>query len=101
MQKWDEGWKCLFDALESVNLENFDKTVYIRNMGHTITEAINRQLSHYAYHVGQMVFVGKMIKGKDWTSLSILKGRSGVYNEDKFSKPKHDEHFTEEYLKKK
>ena len=98
LAKWEEGWTCLFSALDSVNEENFDTTIHIRNMGHTIIEAINRQLAHYAYHVGQIVFIGTMIKGKDWQSLSIPKGQSVAYNKAKFSKDKRKEHFTEEFL---
>lgn len=101
LEKWEAGWNCLFAALDSVNEDNFNSLIYIRNQGHTITEAINRQLAHYAYHVGQMVFVGKMIKGSDWNSLSIPKGESQSYNQEKFSKPKSKEHFTSEYLQKK
>ncbi len=70
--------------------------IYIRNEGHTVTEAINRQLAHYAYHVGQIVFLGKVLKGKEWQSLSIPKGGSKKYNEDKFSKEKARRHFTDD-----
>lgn len=98
LTKWEEGWNCLFAALDSVNEENFDTTIYIRNMGHTIVEAINRQFAHYSYHVGQIVFIGTMIKGKEWQSLSIPKGQSVAYNKGKFSKAKRKEHFTEQFL---
>ncbi len=98
LEKWEAGWQCLFIALAAVNEENFDTLVYIRNQGHTITEAINRQLTHYAYHVGQMVFIGKMIKGNQSNSLSIPKGKSNNYNQEKFSKPKSKEHFTSDIL---
>ncbi|MBC7722980.1 MAG: DUF1572 family protein, partial [Pedobacter sp.] len=57
---------------------------------------INRQLAHYPYHVGQIVFIGKMVLNENWHSLSIPKGNSKAYNEEKFSKPQHREHFTEE-----
>ena len=100
LEKWNEGWACLFTALNSVNEENFNTLIYIRNMGHTITEAINRQLAHYPYHIGQIVFIGKMVKDSEWTSLSIARGKSKVYNAEKFSKPKRKEHFTEEFLPK-
>ncbi|MEN0046824.1 MAG: DUF1572 family protein [Bacteroidota bacterium] len=98
--KWEEGWNCLFTALESINEDNFEQLVYIRNMGHTITEAINRQLAHYSYHVGQITFLGKLLKGEKWQSLSIPKGKSKTYNADKFAKDRHREHFTEEFLEK-
>lgn len=96
--KWEAGWKCLFEALNSIDKQNFNNLIYIRNQGHSITEAVNRQLAHYAYHVGQIVFIGKMIKGKQWVSLSIPKGASKQFNEQKFSKPKHKQHFTDEIL---
>ena len=63
-------------------------------MGHSISEAINRQLAHYPYHIGQIVFIGKMIQNEDWNSLSIPKGKSEEYNKEKFYKPKRTEHFT-------
>ena len=65
-------------------------------MGHTVTEAINRQLSHYAYHVGQIIFIGKMVANKNWKSLSIPKGNSEKFNQEKFSKLKRKEHFTDD-----
>jgi len=98
LNKWNEGWQCLFNALNPLKNEDLEKEVYIRNQGHTVMEAINRQLAHYCYHVGQIVFLGKMISGPHWTSLSIPKNSSKKYNEDKFAKPKHKEHFTNEYI---
>ena len=100
IQKWNEGWNCLFKALNTLQEDDFSKTIYIRNQSHTVIEAINRQLAHYPYHVGQMVFIGKMICNENWVSLSIPKGNSNGYNAEKFSKDKHKEHFTEEFLKK-
>jgi hypothetical protein len=98
LAKWNEGWNCLFSALDSLNESNFNQLVYIRNQGHTITEAINRQLAHYPYHVGQIVFIGKMVLNEQWTSLSIPRGDSGKYNADKFAKPRARTHFTDEYI---
>lgn len=98
MQKWEQGWTCLFEALSSINEGNWDTLIYIRNQGHTITEAINRQLAHYPYHVGQIVFIGKMVIDNQWQSLSIPKGNSAEYNANKFSKPKEKSHFTDEYI---
>lgn len=92
--KWNEGWKCLFNAIDSINKENFENQIYIRNQTHSIIEAINRQLAHYSYHIGQIVFIGKMIKGKQWTSLTIPKGKSSDFNKSKFSKGKHGGHFS-------
>ncbi len=96
LRKWNEGWQCLFDALDSINEENFGTIVYIRNHGHTIIEAINRQLCHYSYHVGQMVHIAKVFKGDHWNSLSIPKGKSTEYNKEKFSKEKSRTHFTDD-----
>ena len=101
IDKWDEGWTCLFNAINSLTTDDLDKIIYIRNQGHTVTEAINRQLAHYPYHVGQIVFIGKMLCNDNWNSLSIPKGNSTAYNAEKFSKPKHTLHFTDEYLSKK
>ena len=100
IEKWEQGWACLFTALDSINEDNFDTTIYIRNQGHSIPEAINRQMMHYAYHVGQMVYLGRMMKGEDWQSLSIPKGNSKAYNAEKFSQEKGKRHFTDEYLGK-
>ncbi|MBI1192765.1 MAG: DUF1572 domain-containing protein [Bacteroidetes bacterium] len=75
MQRWEEGWACLFAALEALEADDLHRTVYIRGEAHTVTEAIQRQVAHYAYHVGQMVQLGKMIRGGEWVSLSIPKKR--------------------------
>lgn len=95
---WKEGWECLFETVKSLNKEDLQKVVYIRNQGHTVIEAINRQLAHYSYHLGQIVCIGKMVVGNNWASLSIPKGKSSTFNASKFSKSKHREHFTNEYL---
>lgn len=97
---WEEGWECLFTALDDIDTGNFNQTVYIRNMGHTVVAAINRQLAHYAYHVGQLVYVARMIQGEKWESLSIPKNQSEVYNKDKFSKPRREAHFTDDLIEK-
>ena len=100
LHKWNEGWACLFTALDSINEDNFDTDIYIRNQRHSIVEAINRQLAHYSYHVGQIVFLGRMLKGGEWKSLSIPKGKSADFNKEKFSKGKHDGHFTDDLIEK-
>ncbi len=101
LNKWNEGWQCFFAALNSLTTADLTKEIYIRNQGHTVTEAINRQLAHYPYHIGQIVFIGKMVCNEGWTSLSIPKGNSAAFNADKFSQPKHKEHFTAEFISKK
>jgi len=97
LDMWNEGWTCLFKAINSLSTDDLDKVIYIRNQGHRVTEAINRQLAHYPYHIGQIVYLGKMLAENGWTSLSIPKGNSQSFNQDKFSKPKHREHFTDEF----
>lgn len=100
VEKWNEGWECLFSAIKPLNEDDLQRIIYIRNQGHTVQEALNRQLAHYPYHVGQIVYIAKMIVGKDWESLSIPKGGSASYNAAKFSEPKEKKHFTDEYLKR-
>ncbi len=97
---WNEGWKCLFKALDALTPEQLSQIVYIRNEGQTVVEAINRQLCHYSYHVGQIVFYAKMIKKTQWESLSIPKNKSKDYNSDKFSKDKSIKNFTDDELKR-
>ncbi len=99
LKLWQEGWNCFFAAIENLNEDDLSKTIYIRNQGHSVTEAINRQLAYYPYHIGQIVFIGKILCDENWRSLSIPKGNSQAYNSDKFSQPKHKEHFTNEFLK--
>ncbi len=86
LEVWERGWNCLFNTLDSIDESNFGSKVKIRAEPHSIVEAINRQLAHYASHVGQIVFLGKMLKGKDWVSLSIPKGESAAFNKAKFGK---------------
>lgn len=98
LQKWNDGWNVFLNTLKSLKEKDLEKIIYIRNQGHTVMEAINRQLAHYPYHIGQIVFIGKMC-ADNWTSLSIPKGNSKQFNNDKFATPKHKAHFTDEFLK--
>lgn len=100
LKQWNQGWECLFNTLNSLKPEDLSQIIYIRNEGHTVLEAINRQLAHYPYHVGQMVFYAKILKKSEWTSLSIPKNKSNDYNADKFSKEKTKKHFTDDELGK-
>lgn len=97
---WNKGWDCFFNALQSLQPEHLSQIIYIRNEGQTAMDAINRQLAHYPYHIGQIVFYAKMLKESEWNSLSIPKNKSNVYNADKFSKEKSLKHFTDDELKK-
>lgn len=96
MALWESGWQCLFKALNALTPADLDKVVYIRNQGHTVEEAIHRQLAHYPYHVGQMVYIGKMLCRTEWQSLSIPKNTSKDFNAEMFAKEKQRAHFTDE-----
>lgn len=96
LKKWNDGWACLFKAINTLNKDYFQTAIFIRNQRHSVIEAVNRQMMHYAYHIGQIVYVGRMIKGENWLSLSIPKGKSKEFNFEKFSKGKHKGHFTDE-----
>lgn len=100
LNNWNKGWDCFFNAINGLKPEQLSQIIYIRNEGQTALDAINRQLAHYPYHIGQIVFYAKMIKKTEWTSLSIPKNKSNEYNADKFSKEKTNKHFTDDELKK-
>jgi len=78
---WNEGWKCLIDTLKSLQPDDLYKTVYIRSEPLIVYDAILRQLAHYPYHVGQIVYIGKIVKEIEWKSLSIPKGNSRSFND--------------------
>jgi len=92
---WEKGWQCLFDAIDPLIGDDLVRTTHIRNEGHTVIEAMNRQLAHLPYHIGQMVFVAKMIEGANWQSLTIPKGQSQTYNQNKFNADQADQFFTD------
>lgn len=92
---WNRGWECLFTAIEPLTEADLSRIIYIRNEGHTVLEAINRQLAHLPYHVGQLVYIAKMLTDSNWQSLSIPKGQSKNYNKDKFADKKQDRFFTD------
>jgi len=77
---WERGWKCVFDAIEPLTPADFTRRVIIRGQEHTIVQAINRQLTHYSYHIGQIVFLAKHFRSSEWQSLSIPKNRSAAFN---------------------
>jgi len=72
---WEKGWQVLFDTLIDLNTEDLQKEITIRGEKLTLVEAIERQMAHYAYHVGQIVYIGKQVKNEDWKTLSIPKGK--------------------------
>ena len=100
MAVWNKGWECFFTTVNALTPEQLDTIIYIRNEGHTVMEAINRQLAHYPYHIGQIVFYAKMLKKSEWNSLSIPKNKSNSYNADKFAKEKSIKNFTDDELDK-
>ena len=77
---WNKGWQCCFEALEALTENDLLTIIYIRKEPLTVVDAINRQLAHYPYHIGQIIYIGRMIKNKDWKNLSIPKGQSSQYN---------------------
>lgn len=86
-ERWEAGWQLLFDALTPLSSADVSRAVAIRGEPHTILQAVNRQLTHYAYHVGQIVFLARHFAGSRWTSLSIPKGKSKEFDVSKEGKP--------------
>jgi hypothetical protein len=80
MERWEAGWQTLFAALEPLKPVDFERSVTIRGEPHTIVEAVNRQLTHYAYHIGQIAFLAKHFRSRDWKTLSVPRGRSEEFN---------------------
>lgn len=80
MEIWEKGWQCFFDALQSLEPADLQKTIYIRTEPLNVVDALIRQLAHYPYHVGQIVYIGRLIRNEQWKSLSIPKGQSDAYN---------------------
>jgi hypothetical protein len=77
---WEQNWQLVFDTINSLGPGDLDRTVTIRGEPHSVLQAINRQVTHYAYHVGQIVYLAKHWKGADWKTLSVPKGQSEQYN---------------------
>jgi hypothetical protein len=82
---WNKGWACLFNAIDPLKPDDLMRIIYIRNEGHTVMEAINRQLAHIPYHIGQIVYIAKMVAEGGWQSLTIPKGKSKEFNAMKSS----------------
>ncbi len=76
---WEEGWDVLFNTLDSLTEADLLKTVFIRSEPHTVVQALQRQVIHYAAHVGQIIYIGKLAKNKEWNTLSIPRGKSEDY----------------------
>lgn len=95
IEAWDKGWSVVFQTIDSLKTEDLERIIYIRNEGQTVMEALQRQLAHYPSHIGQILYIGKILKGSDWKTLSIPKGASQSYNQDKFGQEKQIRHFTD------
>jgi hypothetical protein len=81
MKTWDRSWNCVFSAVEPLSDADLERKVMIRNEPHSVMQAINRQIAHYAYHVGQIVFLAKHFKASQWKSLTVPKNKSGEFNQ--------------------
>jgi hypothetical protein len=81
MNLWENGWNCVFTALEPLSDSDMDRTVTIRGEAHSVMQAVNRQIAHYAYHCGQIVFLAKHLQAEQWKSLSVPRGKSEVFNQ--------------------
>ncbi|HEX4962313.1 MAG TPA: DUF1572 family protein [Thermoanaerobaculia bacterium] len=86
MERWEEGWRCLFQALAALSEEDLAMTILIRAEPHSVIKAINRQLTHYGYHVGQIVFLAKHFASDHWKTLSVPRGGSSAFNAAKMGK---------------
>src|SRR5258707_14910311 len=82
LELWERGWKCFIAALEGLNDADMTKTVTIRGEAHSVMQAINRQVAHYSYHVGQIAFLARHFAGANWKSLTIPKKKSQEFNAD-------------------
>lgn len=81
MEFWEAGWQTLFDNIGPLTKQDFEKTITVRGEIHTIVEAINRQLAHYPYHIGQIVLLAKHFRSEDWKTLSVPKNKSAEFNQ--------------------
>lgn len=81
LKLWNDGWTCLFSALEPLSDADLSRTVTIRGEPHSVTQATHRQLAHYSYHCGQIIFLAKHFRGREWKSLTIPRGKSTSFNE--------------------
>ena len=80
LSSWEQNWEVVFQAINSLHPEDLERTVTIRGEPHSVLQAINRQVAHYAYHVGQIVFLAKHWKGAQWKTLSVPRNQSEQYN---------------------
>lgn len=91
LEYWEKGMKCLFDALNQLDEQNLNYPIYIRGEKHTVLDAVLRQLAHYPYHIGQIVYIAKMMKNDDWKTLSIARNKSDDFNTEMLQKRPSEE----------
>ena len=82
LEYWEKGWQCLFEAMDQINDDNLHSQIYIRGEAHSVLDALIRQVAHYPYHIGQMVYIAKMMKNDDWETLSIARNKSHEFNNE-------------------
>lgn len=100
LEYWEKGWRCLFEALNQITDENINSTIYIRGEAHLVVDAVFRQLAHYPYHVGQIIYIAKMMKNQDWQTLSIARNKSADFNQEMHSKFNEHENSSPVYFAK-
>jgi Protein of unknown function (DUF1572) len=81
MKMWDDGWNCVFTALEPLSDADIGRTVMVRGESHSVMQAISRQLAHYSYHCGQIVFLAKHLQARQWKALTVPRGKSEEFNQ--------------------
>ena len=89
MRRWEAGFATVYETLQSLAPQDIMRTVYIRSEPHTVLQALNRSLTHVSHHIGQILFLAKMIRGTSWQCLSIPKGKSAEFNARKVDDRKH------------
>lgn len=100
MRLWEEGWACVFNALNGITDDDLGTIIYIRNEGQTLLDAILRQIAHYSSHIGQIIYIAK-IRSNQWHTLTIPRNRSNEYNQAMFDKEREVKPFTDSLLEKK
>lgn len=98
LKEWERGWQILFNTLDTLTNNDLERIIYIRNEGMSLSDAIIRQMCHYSYHCGQIVYKCKQMRLDEWTSLSIPKNKSAAYNFKKFEQIQEDKHFLDDLL---
>ncbi|MBU4537026.1 MAG: DUF1572 domain-containing protein [Weeksellaceae bacterium] len=91
LEIWEKGWAALFAALNQISEENIHHIIYIRGEKHTVFDAVLRQLAHYPYHIGQIIYAAKMLKNEDWQTLSIARNKSADFNTEMLKKQNSEE----------